>query len=216
MMLTTKITNSDGNYNDSDINTMLQAIAIYKKLTKDPKSIVANNIVPTKPYLNDETEIKAAQKVDKAFKALDKTDDKYVTKLKQVKKDYDALSSTAQNYVTSDITTAVNMTIYKTPSDAAKAFENLIVGVNDNDANALINKYPLTYADVEEVVKTNAFAYEKLSSKAKSLVDSGVMKIYNKYAPIVEIVETLNKITPPISYRLDNMGYESRWCYWVL
>ncbi|WP_146549630.1 hypothetical protein [Rummeliibacillus suwonensis] len=183
---------TSGTYSVANIDSMLKAIAIYKKLTKDPKAIVDNYIVPSKPFLNDETEIKAAQKVDKAFKALDKTDDKYVTKLKQVKKDYDALPSGAQKYVTSDITTAVNMAIYKTPSDAAKAFEKLIVGSSENDPNAWLNRDTIPYSTIKGAVDS----YEALSSKAKSLVDSDVMKIYNKYAPIVTIVEALKNITP--------------------
>lgn len=200
---------TSGTYSVANIDSMLKAIAIYKKLTKDPKAIVDNYIVPSKPFLNDETEIKAAQKVDKAFKALDKTDDKYVTKLKKVAKDFEALenlklsglgsSDTAKNYVTSNINEALQLAIYSKPNDQAEQFEKLIVGDknDENDENALINKYPLTYADVEKVVKTDTFSYNNLSSKAKSLVDSGVMKIYNKYAPIVDVVTTLKGITPP-------------------
>lgn len=209
------IKDSNGKYTESSINNMLKAIAIYKKLSKDPKAIVTNKIngsdsnAISYKYLLHESEIKAAQKVDKAFKALDKTDDKYVTKLKKVAKDFEALenlklsglgsSDTAKNYVTSNINEALQLAIYSKPNDQAEQFEKLIVGDknDENDENALINKYPLTYADVEKVVKTDTFSYNNLSSKAKSLVDSGVMKIYNKYAPIVDVVTTLKGITPP-------------------
>lgn len=206
----------DGKYITSDIEKMLKAITIYKKLTKDPKTIVQNYMISSSPFLNDETEIKAAQKVDKAFKALDKTDDKYVTKLKKVAKDFEALenlklsglgsSDTAKNYVTSNIGEALKLAIYSKPNNQAEQFEKLIVGDknDENDENALINKYPLTYADVEKVVQTDTFSYNNLSSKAKSLVDSGVMKIYNKYAPIVDVVTTLKGINPPTDDQLTN------------
>ncbi|WP_102692914.1 hypothetical protein [Rummeliibacillus pycnus] len=194
---------TSGTYSDANIDTMLKAIAINKKLMKDPKAIVTNliNNDSKYKYLLHETEIKAAQKVDKAFKALDKTDDKYVTSLKKVNTDFENLKKlpltglsgeTAQKYVTSDIATAVKMAIYKTPSDAAKAFEQLIVGTSENDPNAWLNRDTVPYSEIASAVNT----YKLLSTKAKSLVDSNVMKIYNKYAPIVTIVETLSSIIP--------------------
>lgn len=191
--LTDKIKKDNNRYTESSINNMLKAISIYKKLSKDPKKII-NVKNDAYKYLTQEADIKAAQKVDNAFKKLDKTDEKYVTNLKKVYKDFEALSDTAEKYITSNINGAVELIIYKTPNDAAKAFENLIQGESDNDKKALINKYPITYLDVENVVKNEKYAYNNLSTKAKSLVDSDVMKIYNKYAPIVEIVETLKGI----------------------
>ncbi|MGG0655044.1 hypothetical protein [Rummeliibacillus pycnus] len=184
-------------YKDADIDAMLKAIAIYKKLAKDPKAIVTKAITDngsTYKFLTHETEIKAAQKVDKAFKALNKTDDKYVINLKKVIKDYDALSSTAQGYVTSKaaIEAAKISAVYKTPSDAAKAFEKLIVGNNEDDPNAWLNMDKIPYS----IIKGAVDSYEALSSKAKSLVDSDVMKIYNKYAPIVTVAEALKNVTP--------------------
>ncbi|HWI49084.1 MAG TPA: hypothetical protein VNU45_12750, partial [Rummeliibacillus sp.] len=173
-------------YGQSNIDSMLKAIAIYKKLSKDPKAIVTRDIVPSKSFLTNEDEIKAAQKVDKAFKALDKSDDKYLTNLNGVIKSYDALSTTAQKYVTSDIEKARQSTIYKNPISAAADFEKAV--------NDLLDKYPMTYWDVKDVVDK----YNLLNSKAKSLVDSGILKTYNKYAPIVEIVNALFAITPVV------------------
>ncbi|WP_397537253.1 hypothetical protein [Rummeliibacillus pycnus] len=197
---------SGSKYSDADIDAMLKAIAIYKKLTKDPKAIVVTKLIDNDPkykYLLHETEIKAAQKVDKAFKALDKTDDKYVSNLKKVNTDFENLKrlklkglsgETAQKYVTSDISKAVDAAVYKTPKQAAEAFEKLIVGDknNENDPNAWLNRDTVPYSEIETAVST----YKLLSTKAKSLVDSDVMKIYNKYAPIVTIVETLSGIIP--------------------
>lgn len=194
MSLTPTIPVSGKTYKDSDIDNMLKAISIYKKLAKDPKAII--DVKNTSyQYLSQEADIKAAQKVDKAFKALDKTDDKYVTKLKQVKKDFDALSDTAKKYVTSNIQGAIDAAVYQSPSQLAQKFEKLIVGDknNENDPASWLNMEKVPYNNIANAVNE----YNKLSSKAKSLVDDAVMKIYNKYAPIVEVVVTLNNITPP-------------------
>lgn len=208
--LTPSIPASGKTYSDADINNMLKAIAIYKKLGKDPKTIVDTKLInssdPKYKYLNHESEIKAAQKVDKAFKALDKTDDKYVTKLKQVAKDYSALydlklselpNKTAQDYVTSDIASALKKAIYSTPNDLAEDFEKRIVGgerkVDGKNFTPWLEQASVPYNDIADTVTE----YKSLSSKAKSLVDDGVMKIYNKYAPVVDVVKTLSGITAP-------------------
>lgn len=206
MSLTGEIdSDKDGKYVDSDIDKMLKAIAIYKKLSKDPKAMVTAKINSSNSYkyLLHEKEIKAAQKVDKAFKKLDKTNDKYVADLKKVKTAYDALKDmklsgldkTAQYYVTSNIDGqdgAVNKDIYKTPKKAAEDFETLINGgtINGTVIVAWLDRDSVPYSDIANAV----LEYKKLSTKAKSLVDDDVMKIYNKYAPVVEIVETLKKI----------------------
>ncbi|MGX9133385.1 hypothetical protein ACWV26_03245 [Rummeliibacillus sp. JY-2-4R] len=190
----TKTLPASGAYSDPNIDNMLKAIAIYKKLAKDPKAIVANLIKSDSNYyyLADETEIKAAQKVDKSFKALDKSDDKYLTNLKSVIKSYDALSSTAKTYVTSNIEVARQSAIYANPNTAASDFEKAV--------NDLLDKYPMTYTNVKDVVDK----YNLLSSKAKSLVDSNVLKTYNKYVPIVTVVANLGGITLPDYNNLDD------------
>lgn len=199
MSLTPAIPASGKTYSDVDINNMLKAISIYKKLTKDPKAIINVKNDPYK-YLLQEADIKAAQKVDNAFKELDKTDDKYVANLKKVKKDYDSLSDTAQKYVTSakKIEEAVGKAIYTAPNDKAKAFEELIIGKEQANGTFI----PTPWLDLESVpynrIDEAVTSYNALSTKAKSLVDSDVMKIYNKYAPIVSIVKTLAGITPVV------------------
>lgn len=197
MELSPTIPASDKSYSDADINNMLKAISIYKKLAKDPKAIVVTKLINSSEskykYLNHEKEIKAAQKVDNAFKKLDKTDDKYVTNLKKVETAYNALADlklsgftdkTAKVYVTStsNINEAIGKNIYKDPKTAAEKFKNSV--------DALLDMYPITYNDVKDLVDE----YNSLNSKAKSLVDSNTLKIYNKYTPIVDIVETLKKV----------------------
>ena len=200
--LTNKIKKVDTRYTDSSINNMLKAIAIYKKLSKDPKAIVVSKLINGSDskykYLDHETEIKAAQKVDNAFKKLDKTDDKYVVNLKKVKTNYDALNKmelsglsdkTAQIYVTSNIDGkdgAVNKNIYKKPNEEAAEFEVLIKGTTDGKIEPWLEREFVPYGDIAEAV----IKYNQLSTKAKSLVDDDVMKIYNKYAPVVTIVQT--------------------------
>lgn len=199
--LTPAIPASDKKYSDADITDMLKSIAIYKKLAKDPKVIIDVKNDPYK-YLTQEADIKAAQKVDNAFKKLDKTDDKYVTNLKKVDKDFEVLSDTAKDYVTSDIEGALKLAVYSTPKGQAEAFEKLIVGdkSNENDPAAWLNMKQVPYEDIANAVKV----YKELSSKAKSLVDDGVMKIYNKYAPVVTIVETLEGINVPETTKIDS------------
>ncbi|MFJ8261815.1 hypothetical protein ACIQ4I_07590 [Rummeliibacillus sp. NPDC094406] len=185
----------NGKYKEPDITTMLQAIAIYKKLGKDPKAIVIREVVPDYAFLNHEKEIKDAQKIDKTYKALDKSDDKYVANLKKVIKDYDKLSAIAKKYVVSDIDAARDFLVNKTPNQKAEDFEKSVMD--------LLDKYPMTYKDVKAVVDE----YEGLSSKAKSLVDSNILKTYNKYAPIVTIVKTLQNIDPSSNPSNEKAGY---------
>lgn len=185
----------NGKYTEADINIMLQAISIYKKLGKDPKAIATREVVPNYAFLNHEKEIKAAQKIDKSFKALDKSDDKYVSNLKKVINDFDNLSDDAKKYVISDINGAKESLVYKTPKQDAEDFEKLVT--------ALLDKYPMYYKDVKEVVDK----YRDLKSKAKSLVDSNILKTYNKYEPIVTIVETLKNIEPSSDPSNEKDGY---------
>lgn len=198
MSLTGQIdSDNDGKYIDSDIDKMLKAITIYKKLSKDPKAIVVSKLINGSDskykYLDHEKEIKAAQKVDNAFKKLDKTDDKYVINLKKVETDYVALNDlklsgftdkTAKIYVASsaNIDEAIGRNIYNDPKTAANNFKKSV--------DALLDLYPMTYHDVEVLVNQ----YNLLNSKAKSLVDSNTLKTYNKYSPIVTIVTTLDDI----------------------
>lgn len=175
-----KIQPLNGKYNNSDIQAMLSTIAIYKKLAKDPKTIVSNTSDLNKAFLNDEAAIKQAQKIDKSYQSLNPDSKKYGADLKKLIKDYDKLSDTAKKYVVTDFDNIQSKDEYKTPKEMADKFERVV--------NGLSSESP--YADVEEAVRL----YKGLDKKALSYVDSKVLAIYNKYAPIVTIVKNLEAL----------------------
>ncbi len=175
-----KIQPLNGKYSNSDIQAMLSTIAIYKKLAKDPKTIVSNTSDLNKAFLNDEAAIKQAQKIDKSYQSLNPDSKKYGADLKKLIKDYDKLSDTAKKYVVTDFDNIQSKDEYKTPKEMADKFEKVV--------NGLSSESP--YADVEEAVRL----YKGLDKKALSYVDSKVLAIYNKYAPIVTIVKNLEAL----------------------
>lgn len=175
-----KIKGQERKYSNSDIQAMLSTIAVYKKLAKDPKTIVSNTTELNKAFLTEETAIKQAQKIDKSYQSLDPNSKKYGADLKKLIKDYEKLSDSVKKYVVTDFETIKIADSYKTPKDAADAFELAVNSLSPESS----------YDYVKEVV----VRYNGLSSKALTYVDSKVLAVYNKYAPIVSIVENLNSL----------------------
>ncbi|WP_150283704.1 hypothetical protein [Rummeliibacillus sp. TYF-LIM-RU47] len=185
--------NKNGKYSNNDIQLMLSTIAIYKKISLDPKAIVTKTTSLNKEFLTEETAIKQAQKLDKSYQSLDPNSKKYGTDLKKIIQDYDKLSTTAKKYVVTDFDSIQSGTEYKTPKEKADAFEEAV--------NRLSPKSP--YADILEAVKL----YNGLDKKALTYVDSKVLAIYNKYAPIVSIVTILTDPgTPYDNQYIDNIA----------
>lgn len=193
MYINTDKINKNGKYSNNDIQLMLSTIAIYKKLSLDPKAIVTKTTNLNKEFLTEETAIKQAQKLDKSYQSLDPNSKKYGTDLKKLIQDYDKLSTTAKKYVVTDFDSIQFGTEYKTPKEKADAFEKAV--------NRLSPKSP--YADILEAVKL----YNGLDKKALTYVDSKVLAIYNKYAPIVSIVTILTDPgTPYDNQYIDNIA----------
>lgn len=175
-----KIKGQERKYSNSDIQAMLSTIAVYKKLAKDPKTIVSNTTELNKAFLTEETAIKQAQKIDKSYQSLDPNSKKYGTELKKLIEEYNKLSNTAKKYVVTDFETIQIADSYKTPKDAADAFELAVNSLSPESS----------YDYVKEVV----VRYNGLSPKALTYVDSKVLAVYNKYAPIVTVVVDLGAL----------------------
>ncbi|AMW98177.1 hypothetical protein [Rummeliibacillus stabekisii] len=191
-----KITNQDFKYNNNEIQAMLSTIAIYKKLAKDPKTIVANvnnKLDLNKPFLADEAAIKQAQKLDKSYQSLDPNSKKYGNDLKKLIQDYGKLSTTAKKYVVTDFEGIQNdKNNYQDPKLAADAFEQAVNRLSPESI----------YKEVSDVVDM----YNSLNQKARTYLDSKVLAVYNKYAPIVLIVNILQKPGTPYSNAyIDNI-----------
>lgn len=168
-----------GKYNNNDIQLMLSTITIYKKLTKDPKAIVSNTDWK-KEFLTEETPIKQAQKLDKSYRSLDPNSKKYGTDLKKLIQEYKKLSDTVKKYVVTNFNSIESGGEYTTPKIAAEEFERAV--------NSLSPDSP--YSDVETAVNL----YQGLDKKALTYVDSKVLAVYNKYAPIVTVVVDLGAL----------------------
>lgn len=176
------IIGKDNNYTKSDITLMLDTIAIYKKLSKDPKFIVDHDNSIKKPFIYEEKDIKAAQKLDKKYETLDESSKTYGVDLKKVLSEFEKLSATTKKYVVNDFENIGKAPAHTDPKKAATEFEEAVNKLNASS----------TYADVSNVVTM----YNELSNKAKSYIDSKVLATYNKYEPIVTIYNLLCKITP--------------------
>ncbi|MFG3612511.1 hypothetical protein [Rummeliibacillus stabekisii] len=189
-----KIKGQERKYSNNDIQAMLSTIAVYKKLAKDPKTIVSNTTELNKAFLTEETAIKQAQKIDKSYQSLDPNSKKYGTELKKLIQEYNKLSVTAKKYVVTDFLAIQNdNNNYINPKDAADAFEQLVNSLSPES----------TYDEVEKVVDK----YNGLDKKALTYVDSKVLAIYNKYAPIVSVVSILrNPGTPYNDKYIDNIA----------
>ena len=149
-------------------------------------------------FLADENEIKAAQKIDKQFKALNPDKPTYQTDLANMYKAFSKTNDQTKEYIVNMDALQDLANQFNNPQTIAKNFENLVNGVS----------FASTYPDVETVYN---YYQTTMDNKAKSLVDKKVMDTYNKYANIIEINKLLSKVVPKLNqYKPSEIEYISQ------